>query len=98
MASVSLLCVSAGMAGCTATATPGLLRQEQGGVTVVPAPQPLPAPPPYVAYRPIYSRLLQPKTLVLGNYAGANYPSIAPGAVLTPTDFRVLTGRAVQPY
>ena len=27
---------------------------------------------------------------------GANYPSVAPGAVVTPTDFRTLTGRPVR--
>jgi hypothetical protein len=63
-----------------------------GGVRVVPAPEPLPQPPGYIAYRPIYSRLLQPKTLTLSNYAGANYPTVAPGAMLTPTWFGALTG------
>ena len=37
----------------------------------------------------------RPKTFTLSTYAGANF-SVLPGAALTPTDFRYLTGRSVQ--
>ena len=61
----------------------------------VPASAPVPAPaiPPqgYVAYRPVLSRLLEPKQFYLNNYAGFQYPSRAPGATLTPTSFRAIT-------
>jgi hypothetical protein len=46
-----------------------------------------------VAYRPVIP-FLRPKTLTLSSYAGANYPSVLPGAALTPAEFRALTGRA----
>jgi hypothetical protein len=57
------------------------------------APVSAPALPPqrYVAYRPVLSRLLEPKQLYLNNYAGFQYPSRAPGATLTPTTFRAIT-------
>jgi hypothetical protein len=59
----------------------------------VPAPAAAPAIPPqgYVAYRPVLARLLEPKQYYLGNYAGYQYPSRAPGATLTPTSFRAIT-------
>ena len=99
-ASVSLALVLATLPACSASAGPGLLRQ-QSGVTVVPTPEPLPQPMPYVAYRPaltrpVVQRFFRPKTFTLSNYAGANYPSVAPGAVVTPTDFRMLTGRPAR--
>jgi hypothetical protein len=84
--------ILAGLPACSTPGGHGLLRKEPGGVTVVPAPQPLPQPPPYIAYRPAFP-LFRPKTFTLSNYAGANYPSVLPGAVLTPSEFRVLTGR-----
>ena len=87
-----VLVILTGLPACNAPAGQGLLRREPGGVTVVPAPQPLPQPPPYVAYRPAFP-LFRPKTFTLSNYAGANYPSVLPGAVVTPSEFRVLTGR-----
>ena len=92
-ASVSLAVVLVTLPACSASAGPGLLRRQPSGVTVVPSPEPLPQPPPYVAYRPIYSWFLRPRTYTLSSYAGANYPSVAPGAVVTPTDFRAMTGR-----
>jgi hypothetical protein len=86
--------ILAGLPACNAPAGNGhgLLRRAPGGVTVVPAPQPLPQPPPYITYRPAFP-LFRPKTFTLSNYAGANYPSVLPGAVLTPSEFRALTGR-----
>jgi hypothetical protein len=65
---------------CTSTDGHGLLRRQPGGVTVVPAPEPLPQRPPYVAYRPAFP-FFRPKTFTLSNYAGANYPALIPGAV-----------------
>jgi hypothetical protein len=65
--------------------------------TTLPAPVPVPVPAPaippqgYVAYRPVLSRLLEPKQFYLNNYAGFQYPSRAPGATLTPTSFRAIT-------
>ena len=94
-ASVSLFFLLAALPACSSSGGPGLLRRGQSGVTVVPAPQPLPQPPPYTAFRPIYP-FFRPKTFTLSTYAGANYPSVLPGAALTPTDFRYLTGRSVQ--
>jgi hypothetical protein len=81
----------------TATAADGLSAGSPSvatatAATATAAPCP-PQAPPYVVYRPILSRLLTPKTLTLANYAGANYPSARPGAVVTPTEFRALTGR-----
>jgi hypothetical protein len=57
------------------------------------APMAAPACPPqgYVAYRPVLSRLLEPKEYYLSGYAGVQYPSRAPGATLTPTTFRAIT-------
>jgi hypothetical protein len=58
------------------------------------APMPAAACPPpqgYVPYRPVLSRLLEPKEFYLSNYAGVQYPSRAPGATLTPTTFRAIT-------
>jgi hypothetical protein len=86
------LLILAGLPACKSPAGPGLAPGQPGGVAVVPAPEPLPARPPYIAYRPAFSRLFRPKAFTLSNYAGANYPSVAPGAALSPTDFRVLTG------
>lgn len=51
---------------------------------------------PYYAYRPVY-RVPGTRPLYLSNYAGANYPSRSPGAAVTPTEFRVLTGRDQRP-
>jgi len=95
-ASVSLGLLLVTLPACSASAGPGLLRRQQSGVTVVPTPEPLPQPPPYVAYRPVLPPFFRPKTFTLSNYAGANYPSVAPGAVVTPTDFRTLTGRPLR--
>jgi hypothetical protein len=91
---VSLSLVLAVVPACTASAGHGLFRRPAGN-TVVVAPQPQAAP--YVAYRPVFP-VPGTKPLFLNNYAGANYPSVAPGAVLTPTDFRMLTGRSAQPH
>jgi hypothetical protein len=92
MSGVIGLLILAGLPACNSSGGHGLLHREPGGVAVVPAPQPLPQPPPYVAYRPAFP-LFRPKTFTLSNYAGANYPSVVPGAALTPTDFRALGGR-----
>jgi hypothetical protein len=92
-ASVSLALLLVTLPACNASAGLGLLRRQS--VTVVPTPQPLPQPPPYVAYRPVLP-FFRPKTFTLSNYAGANYPSVAPGAVVTPTDFRAMTGRPAR--
>jgi hypothetical protein len=94
-ASTSLALLLVTLPACSASAGPGLLRRQPSGVTVVPTPEPLPQPPPYVAYRPVLP-FFRPKTFTLSNYAGANYPSVAPGAVVTPTNFRALTGRPVR--
>lgn len=93
---VSLALLLLTLPACSASGGPGLLRRQQSGVTVVPTPEPLPQPPPYVAYRPVLTQFFRPKTFTLSNYAGANYPSVAPGAVVTPTDFRTLTGRPLR--
>ena len=95
-ASLSLALVLVTLPACSATAGGGLLHRQPSGVTVVPSPEPLPQPPGYVAYRPIYSQLMKPKAWTLSSYAGANYPSVAPGAVVTPTEFRMLTGRPAR--
>jgi hypothetical protein len=71
------LLILAGLPACNAPGGPGLLHREPGGVTVVPAPEPLPSPPPYMAYRPAFS-FFRPKTFTLSNYAGANYPAVIP--------------------
>jgi hypothetical protein len=76
---------------CPALAGEGLFGRFQSDAVVVPAAPAVPAQA-YVASRPV-SRLWAPKQLTLGNYAGANYPSVAPGAALTPTEFRMRTAR-----
>ena len=86
---VSLSLVLAVVPACNASAGHGFLQRPAGEALVVPQ-------PPYVAYRPVYPAP-SCKPFFLSSYAGANYPSTAPGAVLTPTDFRVLTGRAHRP-
>jgi hypothetical protein len=88
---VSLSLVLAVLPACSASAGHGFFRRPQGDALVVTPPA---ATQPYVAYRPVYP-LPGTKPLYLSNYAGSNYPSIAPGAALTPTDFRVLMGRPV---
>jgi hypothetical protein len=79
-----------------ASAGEGLFRRSQNDTVVMPAVPVVPAQT-YVADRPVVSRLLAPKQLTLSNYAGANYPSAAPGAAITPTEFRLRTGRPVRP-
>ena len=74
---------------CTASAGHGFLRRP--GSADGAAPQ-----APYIAYRPVFPAPVR-KPFVLSNYAGYNYPSNLPGAVVTPTDFRILTGKAVAP-
>jgi hypothetical protein len=76
---VLALLTLAGLPACNTTDGHGFLRREPGGVTVVPAPEPLPQRPPYVAYRPAFP-LFRPKTFTLSSYAGANYPALIPGA------------------
>lgn len=71
----------------------GLLRRPAGNAVVV---TPGPQDQPYVSYRPVYP-VPGTKPLFLNNYAGANYPSVARGAVLTPTTFRTLKGRPARP-
>jgi hypothetical protein len=91
---VNLSLVLSVVPACTASAGHGLFRRPAGNAVAV-------APPtqaaPYVAYRPAFP-VPGTKPLFLNNYAGANYPSVAPGALLTPTDFRVLTGRPARPH
>jgi hypothetical protein len=78
------LVVLAGLPACSAPGGGGHgLLHRDGGVTVVPAPEPLPQRPPYIAYRPAFP-LFRPKTFTLSNYAGANYPTIIPRAPLPP--------------
>jgi hypothetical protein len=89
-----MLVTVAGLPACSTTDGHGLFHRSAGGVAVTPAPQPLPPPPPYVAYRPAFP-LFRPKTFTLSNYAGANYPSVLPGAAVSPTDFRAMTGHGV---
>jgi hypothetical protein len=83
----SLSLVLAFVPACTASAGHGLVPPPAGAGVCVP-------PAPYVSYRPIYPA--PGRTLVLSSYAGSNYPSRLPGAVLTPTDFRILTGKPVR--
>jgi hypothetical protein len=87
---VSLSLVLAVVPACNASAGHGILRPPAGEAIVMP-------PAPYVAYRPAFP-LPRSKPLVLSSYAGYNYPSRAPGAVVTPTDFRVLTGKPARPH
>jgi hypothetical protein len=68
---------------CSATA--GHHRQK--------AQEPVAAPSGRVAYRPIYSRLLQPKTVYLNTYAANPYPP-----VLNPTAFRARAGQPRAPF
>ena len=89
---VSLSLVLAVVPASRASAGHGLLHQPQGNAVVVPG-----QPRPYYVYRPAYP-VPGTKPLTLSNYAGANYPSRAQGAAVTPTEFRVLTGRPVRPF
>jgi hypothetical protein len=75
---------------CNASAGHGFLRRPAEGPVVVP-------PPPYVAYRPTFP-VPGSKPFFLSSYAGSYYPSNVPGAALTPTDFRILTGKPVRPH
>jgi hypothetical protein len=87
---VCLSLVLAVLPACNASAGHGFLKRPAGEAVVVP-------PVPYVAYRPAFPvRAARP--LVLSSYAGYNYPSRLPGAVITPTDFRVLTGKPARPH
>ena len=90
-AMMSLSLVLTVLPASSASAGGGLFRRPSSDAVVVPA-----QPQPYVAYRPVYP-VPGTKPLYLSSYAGANYPSNAPGAVMTPTDFRVLTGRPPRP-
>jgi hypothetical protein len=84
-----LFLVLAAVPACNASAGHALLRKPgQGGVAV--------SPSPYVAYRPAYE-VPGTKPLYLSSYAGSNYPSVAPGAVVTPTAFRAMTGKPARP-
>jgi hypothetical protein len=87
---VSLSLVLAVVPACSASAGHGLLRSPAAGAVAVP-------PAPYVAYRPVYPAPAR-RPLFLSSYAGAVYPSNLPGAALTPTDFRVLTGKPARPH
>src|SRR4051812_2893629 len=89
----SLGLVLALLPACSASAGHNVFRRQPSDAAV-PSGQ---AAQPYVAYRPAYP-VRGTKALYLSNYAGANYPSVAPGAVVSPTDFRVLTGRPVRPW
>jgi hypothetical protein len=75
-----VLAILAGLPACNAPGGHGLLHRD-GGVTVVPAPEPLPQRPPYFASRPAFP-LFRPKTFTLSNYAGANYPTVIPRAAV----------------
>ena len=88
---VTLVPILAIVPASAAWAGHGLFQRPQPSAAVVPA-----GPQPYVAYRPVYP-MVRGKALVLSSYAGSNYPSVAPGAAVTPTEFRALTGRPLVP-
>ena len=89
----SLGLVLALLPACSASAGHGLFRRppERRGGAVGPGRSPTSPIAPRIPCR-------GPRRSYLSNYAGANYPSVAPGAVVSPTDFRVLTGRPVRPW
>jgi hypothetical protein len=89
--SVTLSLVLIGSMASTAAAGHGFPAGQETAVVVAPAP-----PRPYFAYRPVYP-VPGTKPIFLSSYAGANYPSVAPSAAITPTEFRLLTGRKVRP-
>jgi hypothetical protein len=90
VAIMSLFLIMALIPACSASAGHGLVRRPPAEAVVVP-------PTPYVAFRPAYPVNVN-RPLFLGGYAGANYPSNVPGAVVTPTEFRMLTGKPTWPH
>jgi hypothetical protein len=90
---VTLCLVLIGSMASTAAAGHGPISPQETAVVVAPVPAP---PRPYFAYRPVYP-VPGTKPLYLSSYAGANYPSVAPSAAITPAEFRLLTGRKVRP-
>jgi hypothetical protein len=92
---VSLFLVLAVVPAGGAKAGHGLFQHPTNTGDVVASPA-QPQARPYVVYRPAYP-IPGTKPLYLSNYAGANYPSRAPGAALTPAEFRMRTGRPSRP-